>query len=118
MQRRVARKLLKLLGYDVHTVSNGNRAIAYVKNNPQDLLVVDMVMDDIDGTETYRKILEYQPEQRAIILSGYAMSPRVEEALRLGAGSFVTKPITLRFLASAVRKELDKTGKKAHLATH
>lgn len=113
VQRRVAHQLLKLLGYDVHTVSNGNRAIAYVKNNPQDLLVVDMIMDDIDGAETYRQILEYQPEQRAIILSGYAISPRVEEALRLGAGSFVTKPITLKVLASAIRKELDKTGKKS-----
>jgi len=108
VQRKVAGQILKHLGYKVYAVSSGEKAINYVKNHPQDLLVLDMVMDGIDGAETYRKILEFQPEQKAIILSGYAISQRVQEALRLGAGTFVSKPVTLKALVTAVRDELDK----------
>lgn len=111
MQRKVATKLLKRLGYRVHSAPNGEQAVTYLKKHRQELLLLDMVMDGIDGTETYRQILEIQPKQKAIILSGYAKSHRVEEALRLGAGALVMKPITLKALASAVRRELDKTQK-------
>ncbi len=108
VQRRVAGQLLKHLGYQVQTVSSGEQAVSYVKQHPQDLLVLDMVMDGIDGTETYRQVLEIRPGQKAIVLSGYAMSKRVQEALRLGAGAFVCKPVTLTVLANAIRKELDR----------
>ncbi len=108
VQRRVASQLLTRLGYQVRTVSSGEIAISCVKKNPQDLLVLDMVMGGMDGTDTYKQILEFQPTQKAIILSGYAISERVKEALRLGAGSYVSKPITLDSLAAAVRNELDR----------
>ena len=107
-QRKVASQLLGRLGYKVHAVSSGERAIANLKRHRQDLLVVDMVMDGIDGAETYKRILEFQPNQRAILLSGFAVTKRVEEALRLGAGSFVPKPVNLNSLAIAVRMELDR----------
>jgi len=42
------------------------------------------------------------------------MSNRVEKALKLGAGMFVSKPITQKILAEAVRRELDKKRKKKH----
>ncbi|MFQ6113897.1 MAG: PAS domain S-box protein [bacterium] len=113
VQRRVAAQLLRYLGYKVHTVSSGEQAVKYVKKHPQDLLLLDMVMDGIDGTETYRQILNFKPDQKTIILSGYAMSQRVVEALRLGAGSFVSKPVTLNTLATTVRKELDRKRKKS-----
>ena len=108
VQWKVAANILERLGYEVHALPSGEQAVTFVKNEPQDLLVLDMVMSGIDGTETYRQILEEQPEQKAIILSGYAMTQRVSEALRLGAGTFVTKPIVPQALATAVRKELDK----------
>lgn len=112
VQWKVAANILERLGYEVHALPSGEQAVTFVKNEPQDLLVLDMVMSGIDGTETYRQILEEQPEQKAIILSGYAMTQRVSEALRLGAGTFVTKPIVPQALATAVRKELDKKSQR------
>lgn len=108
VQRSVAGQLLKRLGYRVHQVSSGEEAVNYVRRNPQDLLILDMVMEGIDGVETYRQILEFKSDQKAIMLSGYAISERVEEALSLGAGSFVAKPITPSVLANAIREELDR----------
>ncbi len=117
IQRRVANQLLKRLGYKVRAMSSGERAVNHLRKHRYDLVLLDMVMDGIDGVETYRQILERDPEQKAIILSGYAMSNKVEEALKLGAGSFVTKPITQKILAKVVRKELDrKKRRKQRLA--
>jgi len=68
-----------------------------------------MIMPNgIDGTETYRRILEINPGQRAILVSGYAQSERVEEALNLGAGEYIKKPLSIRVIAHAVRRELDR----------
>ena len=58
-----------------------------MENNTADLLVLDMIMDPgIDGLEAYKRILELHPEQKAIIASGYSETPRVKEAIKLGAG--------------------------------
>jgi len=112
IQRRVTGQLLKRLGYKIRTAKSGEQAVELVTIHPQDLLILDMVMDGIDGTETYRQILNFQPRQKAIVLSGYAMSKRVRQAMRLGAGGFISKPISLQALASAVRDELDTPDRK------
>lgn len=108
VQRKVAEFVLGRMGYEVDSVASGEEALTYVEKTSPDLLILDMVMNGIDGTETYRQVLERRPGQRAIITSGYAMSKRVEEALRLGAGSFVSKPLTPDVLLSAVRQEIDR----------
>lgn len=108
IQLRVLSEVSKHLGYHVHTVSSGEQAIRYLKSHPKDLVLLDMVMDGIDGAETYRRILQYNPNQRAIVLSGFAMSERVKEALQLGAHAFLPKPVSIESLATAVRKSLDK----------
>ena len=62
----------------------------------------------IDGLETYRGILEINPRQRAIIVSGYSETERVKETQRLGAGAYVQKPYLLEKIGLAVRNELDR----------
>jgi DNA-binding NarL/FixJ family response regulator len=62
----------------------------------------------IDGLETYRRILELHPTQKAIIASGYSESERVKEAQKLGAGAYVKKPYLMEKMALAVREELDR----------
>jgi DNA-binding NtrC family response regulator len=73
------------------------------------LLILDMVMPGgLDGADTYSRAKELHPDQKAIIVSGFAESDRVAEAIRTGAGDFIKKPLTLKSLASAVRRELDR----------
>ena len=108
-QREIAYALLCQLGYSVITVSSGEEALEYLKKNRVDLLVLDMIMEpNIDGLETYMRILEIYPGQKAVIASGYSETGRVKEAQRLGAGTYVRKPYTLDKIGSAVRNELDK----------
>jgi two-component system cell cycle sensor histidine kinase/response regulator CckA len=108
-QREIASALLSRIGYSIITVSSGENAIAYMKENSVELVVLDMIMDPgIDGLDTYRKILEIHPDQKTIIASGFSETNRVKEAIRLGAGGYIKKPYTLVKLSRAVRMELDR----------
>jgi DNA-binding NarL/FixJ family response regulator len=62
----------------------------------------------MDGLETYKKILEIVPEQKAVIASGYAISEHVHKAQQMGAGGYIKKPFTLEKIGLAVRAELDQ----------
>lgn len=98
------------LGYNVTTASCGEEAVDHLKTNLTNLVVLDMIMGDgIDGLETYKKILELHPEQKAIISSGYAETDRVKDALKLGAGEYVKKPYTIETLGLAVHRQLKET---------
>jgi CheY-like chemotaxis protein len=106
-QRQIASGMLKQLGYSVISVSNGEEAVAYMKKESADLLILDMIMDPgIDGLETYRKILKLHPGQKAVLVSGFSETKLVREAQRLGAGAYVRKPYTLDQLGLAVRSAL------------
>lgn len=112
-QRLIASDILRQLGYVVNTVASGEEAIAYLENNPTDLLILDMIMDPgIDGIETYRQALQLYPRQRALIASGYSEATKVAMARELGVQIYLSKPYTVSNLAEAVREELDrgKTG--------
>lgn len=68
-----------------------------------------MIMDPgIDGLETYKRILELHPRQKAIIVSGFSETDRIREAQQLGAGAYVKKPYVLDKIGLAARTELDK----------
>jgi len=108
-QREIATKILKKLGYSVSTISSGEEAVDYLKDNSVDLLILDMIMDpEIDGLDTYKRIIEFHPGQKALIASGFSETKRVKKAQKLGAGAYVKKPFLLEKIGLAVRVELDK----------
>ncbi len=108
-QRKIAATILKRLGYQVFTVEDGMAALDFVKQMPVDLLVLDMIMAPaISGLETYERIQQIYPDQKAIIASGHSESEDVLKAQELGAGSFVKKPYTILDMGIAVKEELEK----------
>ncbi len=108
-QRELAASMLGRLGYRVETVAGGEEAVAWLSRNRADLIVLDMIMDPgIDGLETYRRIIEISPGQRAVIVSGFSETERVLQALDIGAGEFVKKPYIMEIIGLAVRRELDR----------
>jgi CheY-like chemotaxis protein len=106
VQRDVVTTVLEALGYAITAVSSGEQAVAHLCRAEADLVILDMMMGGIDGAEAVRQIKIIRPEQRVMILSGYAHSDRVDEAMRLGAHSFVSKPVQTAELAKAVQGAL------------
>jgi signal transduction histidine kinase/ActR/RegA family two-component response regulator len=107
-QRKLATRILHDLGYEVSSVCGGREAIAFLSKNSADLVVLDMIMEEgFDGLDTYRGIREINEEQKCIIVSGYSENERIQTALALGVGDFVTKPYSRMELGHAVRTQLD-----------
>ena len=108
-QRELAVSMLTRLDYRAYAVSSGEEAVAYIKSNKVDLLVLDMIMEPgIDGLETFQRVLEISPKQKAILVSGFSETERVTKAQALGAGAYVRKPYMLEKLGLAVKEELDQ----------
>jgi len=108
MQREIASAMLTRLGYQVSAVESGEAAIAFVREQPVDLLILDMIMEGIDGLETFREILAFYPEQKAVIVSGFSEPGRIEEARRLGCAGYIKKPYLIETLARAVWAALNR----------
>jgi two-component system, cell cycle sensor histidine kinase and response regulator CckA len=108
-QRDIAARLLTRLGYSVRVVSSGEEAVEYLKRNNADILVLDMIMaPGIDGLETYQRVLEINPKQKAILVSGFSETDRVKKAQGLGAGAYVKKPYVMEKIGIAIRDELNR----------
>ncbi len=108
-QREISRKMIDKLGYKAVTMDSGEDAVEYLKNNFVDLLLLDMIMDPgINGHETYKRIIDIHPNQKAVIVSGYAETEEVKKTQNLGAGKFVKKPFTLEKIGQAIKMELEK----------
>jgi CheY-like chemotaxis protein len=109
LQREIAYGLLSKLGYSVKTVSSGEEAIEYLKTHSVDLIVLDMIMfPGMNGRETYERVIKIHPNQKAIIVSGFAETEDVKATQELGAGKYIKKPFTIQTLAIAIKEELEK----------
>jgi two-component system, cell cycle sensor histidine kinase and response regulator CckA len=58
--------------------------------------------------ETYQRVLEINPKQKAIIVSGFSETDRAKEAQNLGAGAYVKKPYVIEKIGVAIRDELTR----------
>ncbi len=106
-QRDIAAEILTDLGYSVQTVASGEAAVDFFRNQTVELILLDMIMDPgMDGLETYQRILELRPGQKAVIVSGFSESERVKSARELGAGAYVRKPYIMEELGVAIRSAL------------
>jgi nitrogen-specific signal transduction histidine kinase len=108
-QRDISCKMLETLGYSTKDVSSGEDAVEHLKETTVDMILLDMIMDPgINGRETYERIIKIHPNQKAIIVSGFAETDEVKETQKLGAGKYIKKPLTLEKLGLVIQEELRK----------
>lgn len=106
-QRQIACELLRSLGYHAEAVAGGEQALRRLEEEPFDLVLLDMIMPrGLSGRETYERILQIRPGQKAIIASGCAETEDVRETQRLGAGAFLRKPYRRGQLGITIRNLL------------
>ncbi len=107
--RSLAKSFLEKLGYKSTSVSSGEGAVEFIKQNNVDLILLDMQMGPgMNGHQTYKSILNHNPDQRAIIASGFSESEDVQKALQLGAADFILKPYTKNMLGQAIKDALEE----------
>jgi CheY-like chemotaxis protein len=109
-QRDISSEILTRLGYSVTAVASGEEAVAYMQHNPVDLVILDMIMDPgMDGLDTFKRMLNLDPQVKAIIASGFSETGRVRETLRLGAGPYIKKPFTMEKIGMAIKRKLRRS---------
>ncbi|MBU3928702.1 MAG: response regulator, partial [Bacteroidetes bacterium] len=106
-QREITCNILDRLDYKTKAVSSGEEAVEYLKEHTVDLMLLDMIMDPgINGRETYERVIKIHPNQKAIIVSGFAETDEVQETIKLGANKYIKKPFTLEKIGMVIKEEL------------
>ncbi|MCF7945099.1 MAG: response regulator, partial [Spirochaetia bacterium] len=101
--------LLEQLGYTVFPAQDPEHAlkIAAEQKGPIHLLITDVVMPFMDGTELARKLSALHPEMQVLYISGYTENTIIDHGIAEGDIYFLQKPFTNRALAEKIRFILD-----------
>lgn len=106
----VGRAVLEKLGYEVLTAKSGKEAIEIYKINPKkiDMVILDMVMPETGGGDTYEKLRDINPDIKVLLSSGYSIDGQAGEILSRGCDGFIQKPFDIKILSLEIRKILDQ----------
>ncbi len=101
-------ELLNKLGFTVIKAMNGYEAIEVfkAKKDKIDLVILDMIMPDMGGGETYDTIKKIDSEVKVLLSSGYSLSGQASEILDRGCNGFIQKPFNMRTLSQKIREVL------------
>ncbi len=105
--RESLRMILKPM-YNVHTVDNGPAAIKFLSENKVDLVTLDLNMPGMMGIEVLERIKKLQPDLDVIVITGYGTLNNAQEAIRFGAGDFMSKPFNVPDVISIVSKSFQR----------
>jgi CheY-like chemotaxis protein len=106
----VGEEMLEAMGYSVLVARSGKEAVEVYKNRKDeiDLVILDMIMPGIGGSETYDRIKQENPKVKALLSSGYSIDGQASEILEKGCDGFVQKPFTMIKLSGKIREVLEK----------
>jgi len=95
--------------YEIVEASNGNEALAILKKpNEIDLVILDVIMPGLKGTEILKQIKKSYPDMGIVILTGYSSKDVAVEALKARADDYIEKPININKTKEIIERLLDK----------
>jgi CheY-like chemotaxis protein len=112
MVRDLLNKLLRKLGYEAELVQDGTEALEHYQKakeagQPFDLVIMDLTIPGgMGGKEAIKKLLELNPEAKAIVSSGYSYDPVMANWTEYGFKGVISKPYDLATLEQALGKVL------------
>ncbi len=83
---------------------SGKRAVQLTEEHIPDVVLMDLVMDEMDGVEATRRVRQVSPRTQVVVLTSYHQDEHIFPALQAGAISYVLKDIKMEDLAEAVRR--------------
>ena len=105
--RMLAARQLSEAGFEVVAeAGNGEEAIAQYQAHRPDVVLLDLVMPQLDGKGALQGILQHDCSARVVILSSLGAQGDIEECLRLGAASYLQKPIDPDAMVRVLRQAI------------
>ncbi|MBI4642341.1 MAG: sigma-54-dependent Fis family transcriptional regulator [Deltaproteobacteria bacterium] len=108
VMRDACQQILTRQGYRVEMAPNARQGLSLLEKVSFDAILLDLVMPDLDGLETLKKIRAIDPESEVIIISGYGTIQSAVESIKAGAFHFLSKPFTPDDLRHLVARALEK----------
>jgi CheY-like chemotaxis protein len=108
----VGQQILKALGYKVLTARSGGKAVEIYeeRHDEIEMVILDMIMPDMSGGETFDRIKQINPQVRVLLSSGYSVNGQASEILGRGCDGFIQKPFNIQQLSKKMRDVLGKQG--------
>jgi DNA-binding NtrC family response regulator len=103
---KYAKGILQLEGYDVDVAETGFDAMEKSDNRFYNLVLLDIMLPDIQGTELLTKMHRTTPKTMKIMITGFPSFDNAVEALNMGADAYLLKPVELEELLSVVKEKL------------
>ena len=107
--RKTLREILEYENYHVEDASDGAAGLKKIKDNPYDVILLDIKMPKMDGMEVLAKAQDIISDVPIIMISGHGTIETAVEAVRKGAYDFIAKPPDLNRLLITIRNALDKS---------
>ena len=106
----IAEDLFEQLGYKVLIARSGKEAIEIYEENKEriDIVILDMIMPDMSGGETYDRMKDINPKVKVLLSSGYSINGQATEILDRGCNGFIQKPFKMKELSQKLREILDE----------
>ena len=106
----VTKAMLEYSGYEVLTACSGKEAIRiYEEYSGQiDLVILDMIMPEMGGSETFSCLKEINQDIKVILASGYSLSGEAETIMARGCRGFIQKPVNMADLSKKIREVLEE----------
>jgi DNA-binding response OmpR family regulator len=98
--------ILRLEGYTVNSVPNGQAAVEYVRTHPVELIIVDLRMPGMDGLEVVQVVNQISAETEVILLTAFGSTESAVQALRLRIHDYLLKPAPPSQVVNSVKKGL------------
>ena len=107
---KVFTKLLEKLGYQATPFNRGRSALDYFQSHQNEiqLIILDMKLDDMTGSEVFQEIHTIKPKQKVIVATGYGLDRDVQILLENGLTDYLEKPFTLEVLKEKLAKHAPK----------
>ena len=105
-----------LKGYRVLQAADGEEALCLFERGGIDVILTDVMMPKMNGLDLLRRLKEMEPTIVVIVMTGYAEKDIILNALKADADDFITKPLNILQLKTAVDKALDKKSLKEEIA--
>ena len=100
--------LLETKKYKISTAENGREALEKVLNNFYNLVLLDIKLPDVEGTDLLLEFRQLRPEIKTIIVTGYSSRKNAINSLNLGADGYLEKPVTPGKLLEIVADKLSE----------
>ncbi len=97
-------ELLLRHGYRIDTAENGIQALDLIQETEYDLVVLDLQMPGLHGTDVLREIKRKWRDTEVLILSAYESKEHLQKCIRYGAGDFLEKPFDVAEVYSTIKK--------------